>query len=117
MPAEETDDAAEFYRSLTASAGFNYRPAFVDVGYTKNRLFEDIKTTAVESVPFGFLLTFAGIYIWEAAGQGWELRPKLGTIEDYKHVYAVSVGAFAALNVLLNTLFYYEYKDDGGGVK
>jgi hypothetical protein len=109
--AADVDEGQAAYDSLTITPDFNYRPAFVESKYEKNTLLQDIAVSAVEAVPFGFLLTSLGIFGIEALLQH-TLQPQLKTLQDYTPVYAVSVGALAALNVVINTLFFYDYKKE-----
>jgi hypothetical protein len=107
------DEAEYYYNSITNTPEY-----FTDINliknkykieeYKKNDLLEDIITTSVESVPFGFFLTFFGLYIYEAVTQG-NLKPAMKTLDDYKPVYFISIGSFAIFNVAFNTLFYYKY--------
>lgn len=106
--AEEADEGQEAYDSLTSTADFNYRPAFVETKYSNNELFLDIAVSAVEAVPFGFILGFMGIWIGEAAGQG-SFQPALKTIEAYTPTYAAVIGGLAIVNIVVNTLFFYDY--------
>jgi hypothetical protein len=109
---DAADEGQAAYDSLTAAVDFNYRPAFVEKQYSKNELWRDIAVSAVETVPFGFILTFAGIFIYEASTQS-TFQPKLGTLEQYTPVYAISIGALAAANIAVNTLFFYDYSEKG----
>ncbi len=107
------DEAEFFYNSITKTPEFSLdikleKERFKMEEYKPNYLFEDIITTSVESVPFGFFLTFLGIYIYEATTQG-NLKPAMKTLDDYKPVYFISIGSFAAFNVFYNTLFFYKY--------
>jgi hypothetical protein len=116
LAAEDVDEGQLAYDSLTGTADFNYRPAYVESKYSRNELLQDIAVSAVEAVPFGFLLTFAGIYVYEAAAQS-SYQPVLKTLQDYTPAYAISIGSLAALNVLINTLFFYEYKDSKAEIR
>jgi hypothetical protein len=116
VSAAPVDEGQESYDSLTTTADFNYRPAYVESRYHKNELYQDIAVSAVEAVPFGFLLTFMGIFVAEAAGQH-TIQPKLKTLKDYTPIYAVSIGALAVLNVTINTLFFYDYKKENSHAK
>jgi hypothetical protein len=107
------DEAEYFYDSLTKTPEFSFdiekeKEKYKMQEYKPNNLFEDIITTSVESVPFGFFLTFLGIYIYEAASQG-NLKPEMKSLDDYKQTYFISIGSFAAFNVFFNTLFFYKY--------
>jgi hypothetical protein len=106
-----TDDAV-FYSSVTKSADFNYRPAYTPVSFEAHDLFQDIKVSAVESVPFAFLYTFAGLWVSKAL-EGHTYSPKLGTVDDpdNKRIFIITVGGFAAVNVLVNLLSYYDYSN------
>lgn len=106
--AEVIDEGQEAYDSITGAAEFNYRPAYVENKYSNNELFQDIAVSAVEAVPFGFILAFLGIFSAEAAAQG-SFQPRLKTLNDYTPVYAISIGSLAVLNIVINTLFFYDY--------
>jgi hypothetical protein len=116
ISAADVDEGQAAYDSLTITPDFNYRPAFVESKYEKNKLLSDIEVSAVEAVPFGFLLTSMGIFGIEALGQH-TLQPKLKTLQEYTPVYAISIGALAALNVVVNTLFFYDYPKEDSNVK
>ncbi len=113
--AEEADmwtmtDDTVYYKSVTTSADFNYREAYKPISFSASDLFQDIKVSAVESVPFAFLYTFAGLWVSKAMQQErWD--PNLGKIddEDNKRVLIISLSAFAIVNVAVNTLAYYDY--------
>jgi len=100
--------ADDFYQSLTNTADFNYRPVFQEREENSNDFFEDVKVTMVESIPFAFLYTLAGIYIYNAVEQG-TLSPSLPGVDDSAHVYTVVLPVTAAVSTLFNLLAYYEY--------
>lgn len=107
------DEAEYFYNTITGTPEFSFdinleKEKYKMEKYKHNYIFEDIITTSVESVPFGFFLTFLGIYIYEATTQG-NFKPAMKTLDDYKPVYFISIGSFAAFNVLFNSLFFYKY--------
>ncbi|MCX8093744.1 MAG: hypothetical protein N3E50_06205 [Candidatus Goldbacteria bacterium] len=107
------DEAEYFYKSITESPEYSIdikqiKDTYKMEEYKPNILFEDIITTSVESVAFGYFLTLAGIYIYEAITQG-NFKPAMKTLDDYKPVYFISIGSFAAFNVFFNTIFYYKY--------
>ncbi len=107
------DEAEYFYRSITETPEYSInikleKDKYKMEEYKPNYFFEDFITTSVESVPFGFFLTFFGIYIYEATTQG-NFKPDMKTLDDYKQIYFISIGSFAAINVLFNTFFYYKY--------
>jgi len=100
------DEGEAFYNSLIINPEFSYKPAFIEMKYPNNEFLTDLAVTAIESVPFGFILTFIGIYAYEAASQS-SLQPYLNTLEYYTPVYAASIAAFAALNMAINACFFY----------
>lgn len=100
------DDYSGFYDSLTQSAEFNYRPAYVFEKHEPNNLYADLSVSVVSSVPFGFILSSAALYIAKAVEQSrWD--PQIGTLEDNKVFYTVSVSVFAAAAAAANLIFYY----------
>ncbi|MCE5299284.1 MAG: hypothetical protein LLG37_00205 [Spirochaetia bacterium] len=105
-----TDDLS-FYSSVTASSQYRNTPEFKPLIYDTNDLFQDIKVTAIESVPFGFLLTFIGLWAYRAMEYS-TLSPELGTLEENKQLYFISIGTFAALNVIVNAIWFYDYSKD-----
>jgi hypothetical protein len=113
---KDVDEGAAAYKALTSTADFNYRPEYEKIKYQKNNLIQDIAVTAIESIPFGFLLTFGGIYITKAAQQGtW--TPNVGTLKDNTGTYIIAISSFAALNILINTLFFYDYKKEAANAE
>lgn len=102
-----TDDTL-YYRSLTTSAEFTFKPVYQPASFTANELFEDIKVTAVESVPFGFFLTFAAIWL-DKAIEGRTISPNIGTLQTNESIYIPAIAAFAAVNVAVNVFTYYDY--------
>jgi hypothetical protein len=107
------DEAEYFYSLITRTPEFSMnvnleKEKFKIEEYKPNYLFEDIVTTSVESIPFGYFLTMIGIYVYEAANQG-TFMPKIKALDDYKSVYVISIGSFTAFTVIFNTLFFYEY--------
>lgn len=107
------DEAEYFYGSIIKTPEFLLdinaeKDRFKMEEYKPNYLLEDIITTSVESLPFGFFLTFLGIYIYEAATQG-NFKPVMKTLDDYKPVYFISICSFTVFNVFFNCLFYYKY--------
>ncbi len=108
--AEDADEGEIAYNALTKTADFNYKPEYDALKYQPNYLIQDIEVSAIEAIPFGFILTFGGLFIYEALNQNtWQ--PKMKTVKEYTPVYIVSIGSFAAFNVLINTLFFYDYKE------
>ena len=104
--AQIGEDEGDFYSSLTQSAEFNYRPAYVFEKHEHNNFYSDLSVSMVSSVPFGFILSSAALYIFKAAEQSrWD--PVVGTLEDNKIFYTVSVSAFAVLATAANLVFYY----------
>jgi hypothetical protein len=100
------DDYSDFYESLTQSAEFNYRPEYVFEKHEPNNLYADLSVSVVASVPFGFILSSAALYINKAVEQSrWD--PQIGTLEDNKLFYTVSVSVFAAAAALANLIIYY----------
>lgn len=107
------DEAEYFYNTITRTPEFSFaitleKEKYQMEEYEDNYIFEDIITTFVESVPFGFFLTSFGIYIYEAVTQK-NFKPTMKTLDDYKPVYFISIGSFAAFNVFFNILFFYKY--------
>jgi hypothetical protein len=109
-----TNDTA-FYNSVTKSAEFNYKMAYNPVSFSSHDMFQDIKVSAVESVPFAFLYTFAGLWIYKAIN-GRTFSPSLGNINDpeNKGVFIATVSTFAAINVFFNVTGYYNYDKKNG---
>src|SRR5271157_3939336 len=62
-------DSETLYNSLTTSADYSYRPQYQSVTHTPRDLFQDIKVSAVESVPFALAYSFLGIAIYESIKQ------------------------------------------------
>ena len=110
-----TDDAA-FYAATTRSAEFNYKATYTPISLTPHDLFQDIKVSAVESVPFAFLYTFAGLWISKALKYQ-TFSPALGQLDDpeNKAVFITTISCFAAINVLSNVLGYYKYETPSAG--
>jgi len=113
-----TDDTF-YYSSLTNSAEFKFKPVYQPASFTANELFEDIKVTAVESIPFGFFLTFAALWI-DKAIEGRTISPNIGTLQTNENIYIPAIAAFAAVNVAVNVFTYYDYskqkkKEDTAG--
>lgn len=105
-----TDDKA-FYSALTNSAEFTYKPVYQPVSFTANEWFEDVKVTAVESIPFGFFLTYAGIWVFRAIQNG-TFTPNIGSVESNENIFVPAIAAFATVNVAINLFTYYDYKKD-----
>jgi hypothetical protein len=110
------DEGEIAYNSLTSTADFNYKPAFDAIKYEKNFPIQDIAVSAIEAVPFGFLFTFMSIFLAEAYNQH-TLQPQLKTINEYTQVYEIAIAGFAAVNVGVNMLFYYDYKKEGNNAE
>jgi hypothetical protein len=113
-----TDDTF-YYSSLTNSADFKFKPVYQPASFTANELFEDIKVTAVESIPFGFFLTFAALWI-DKAIEGRTISPNIGTLQTNENIYIPAIAAFATINVAVNIFTYYDYskpkkKEDTAG--
>ena len=109
-------DDVKFYNSITVSADYAARPVFKPMAYTPHDLVEDIKVSAIESVPFGFLYTFAGLWIYKAVSDH-TLTPKVGTLAENQGTYFIAVGAFMALNVGINVFTFYDYNKNQKGAK
>lgn len=109
---EELFAEQDLYRSITTTAEYEFLPRFEPVTKSANTLFEDIKVSAIESVPFAVLYTFAGLFLFEAYEQG-TLQPKMKKPEEYKEAYFIAAGAFAALNVFVNVFSFYDYSYKG----
>ncbi len=110
-----TDDTV-YYSSLTNSAEFTYKPVYQPVSFTANEWFEDVKVTAVESIPFGFFLTYAGIWVYRAL-QGGTFSPNIGSVESNENIFVPAIAAFATINVAVNLFTYYDYKKDPGAAR
>ena len=106
------DDVA-FYNSLTKSADYAAKPVFKPMAYTRNDLIEDIKVTAIESIPFGFLYTFAGLWLTKAIS-GHTFSVNVGSLAENQGTYYIAIGAFMALNVTVNILTFYDYSKKPG---
>jgi hypothetical protein len=113
--ASETDgdtwtmqDDTVFYNSLTVTADYSQRPVFKPMAYTKHDLIEDIKVSAVESIPFGFMYTFAGLWLSKAIA-GHTLNPKIGSLIENQKTYYIAIGAFMFVNVAVNIFTFYDY--------
>ena len=101
------DDTA-YYNSLTVSADYTQRVAFKPMSYTKHELIEDIKVTAIEAIPFGFLYTFAGLWVAKAIKEKtWS--PKVGTLIENQSTYYTVIGALMVVNVAINVFTFYDY--------
>lgn len=101
-------DDVSFYRSLTVSADYSTRPVFKPMAYTDHDLIEDIKVTAIESIPFGFLYTFAGLWVAKAISGG-TLSPQVGSLAENQQTYFIAIGAFVAVNLAVNIFTFYDY--------
>jgi len=106
-------DDVFFYHSLTVSADYTAKPVFKPMAYTKNDLIEDIKVTAIESIPFGFLYTFAGLWLAKAIS-GHTFSVNVGSLAENQGTYYIAIGAFMALNVTVNILTFYDYSKKPG---
>lgn len=115
-PAATPDEGESLYNSLTSTADFSVKPVFEQMKYEKNYPIQDAAVSAVEAVPFGFLFTFAGIFLDEAYNQHtWS--PKLKPTNDYTGVYEIAISGFALVNIGVNMLFYYDYKKEGSNAE
>ena len=101
-------DDVSFYKSITVSVDYAAKPVFKPMAYTKHDLFEDIKVTAIESIPFGFLYTFAGLWLTKAI-QGKTISPKVGSLLENQQTYYIAIGSFMAVNVVFNIFNFYDY--------
>ena len=106
--AAQVSEDNETYESITTSVDFNYKPEYVDMGYEKHDLFEDIKVSVVEGAAIGFFYSLFYVYFSKAIDQK-TMSPEGGTIEDNKATYFYITGAFAAINTLFNVFFFYDY--------
>ena len=107
------DDTA-FYNSLTKSADYTSKPVFKPMAYTGHDLVEDIKVTAVESIPFGFIYTFAGLWVAKAIkDKTWS--PNVGSLSENQGAYFTCIGAFMAVNVCVNIFTFYDYTKNKKG--
>ncbi len=102
----ETGDEREFYASLTSSAEFNYAPAYVFEKHAPNTLYADLSVSIVGAVPFGFILSSAALYAVKASEQS-RWNPEMGSFDDNKVYYTVSVLSFAVVSAVLNMILYY----------
>lgn len=109
---DENVDDNDYYASITSSAEFTVENFYKPVSLKANDLFEDIKVSAVEAIPFSFLFTFAYLFFSEASQQG-TLQPKMKTLEDYKETYIKSAIVFAMINTFVNIFTYYDYREGG----
>lgn len=101
-------DDVSFYNSLTVSAEYTSKPVFKPMAYTNHNLIEDIKVTAIESIPFGFIYTFAGLWLTKAINEKtWS--PKVGSLVENQQTYYIAIGAFMAVNVAFNIFTFYDY--------
>ncbi len=105
--AEETG----LYSGITSTAEFNYRPEYVPMNYSHNKLFEDIKVSAVSGAAFGFLYSLLYVYADKAVKQE-TLSPDLGGVEDNKMTYITWAGIFGVANTLFNVIFFYDYGNE-----
>lgn len=101
-------DDVTFYNSLTVTADYSQRPVFKPMAYTKHDLIEDIKVSAVESIPFGFVYTYAGLWLSKAIIDH-TLNPKIGSLFENQKTYYIAIGAFMFLNVAVNVFTFYDY--------
>lgn len=106
---DENVDDNDYYASITSSDEFTVENFYKPVSLKANDLFEDIKVSAVEAIPFSFLFTFAYLFFSEALQQG-TLQPKMKTLEEYKETYIKSAIIFAFINTSVNIFTYYDYK-------
>ena len=119
--AEEDDmytmsDDISYYASLTNTADYAVKPLFAPMPYSKHNLIDDIKVTAIESIPFGFLYTFAGLWVAKAI-QNHTWNPNVGTLKENQQTYIIAIGAFMSVNVAINILTFYDYKSKEKPVK
>jgi len=98
----------EMYSSVTSSADFTYRPVYKAISITPRDLFQDIKVSAVESIPFSVAYTFLGIAIYEAIKQQ-QIPPTLQSVNYYRTPILIAASCFAFVNVAVNVLTYYKY--------
>ncbi len=99
------------YGGITSTAEFNYRPEYVPMNYAQNKLFEDIKVSAVSGAAFGFLYSLLYVYADKAIKQE-TLSPELGGVEDNKMTYITWAGIFGVANTLFNVICFYEYRNE-----
>ena len=113
---EELLNEKDLYKSITISAEYQFMPKFEPVKPKENKLFEDIKVSAIEAIPFAVLYTFVGLFLYEVSDQGtWQ--PKMKSVEDYKQVYYIAAGSLAALNVFVNVFSFYGHDNKNGEKK
>jgi hypothetical protein len=119
--AEEEDmytmsDDLSYYAAITRSADYTVKPEFKPLPYSKHDLIEDIKVTAVESIPFAFILTFAGLWATKAIeNKTWS--PNVGTLKDNQQIYYIAIGSFMAVNVAVNVFTFYDYSGNSMNAK
>ena len=109
---DENVDENDYYATITSSAEFTNVISFKPVSLKANDLFEDIKVSAIEAIPFSFLFTFAYLFFSEASQQG-TMQPKMKTLEEYKDTYIRSAIVFALINTFVNVFTYYDYSKGG----
>jgi hypothetical protein len=116
--ADELFLERDVYKSITTTAEYVFLPRFEPVSKTANTLFEDIKVSAIEAVPFAVMYTFFGLFLYEANTQG-TFQPKMKRPEDYKNIYFIAAGSLAAVSVFVNVFSFYDYsyKEAGANEK
>ncbi len=98
----------DYYDSITTSAEFKNNFFYMPASLKANNVFDDIKVSIVEVIPFAFLYTFAYLFFYEAISRNtWQ--PKMKTLEEYKETYIKTAIIFAGINVSINFLTYYKY--------
>ncbi len=108
-PEEEAKmDSETLYNSLTTSADYSYRPQYESVTHTPRDLFQDIKVSAVESVPFALAYSFLGIAIYESIKQQ-QIPPAFHEVNYYRTPLIIAASCFAAVNIGVNVFTYYKY--------
>ncbi|MEI7641146.1 MAG: hypothetical protein WCJ46_06530 [bacterium] len=103
-------DAEAFYASVTGTTEYKNKPVFLPIGAERNNLFEDVKVSIIEAIPFAFLYTALYLSIEKAIEQKkmlWEIKP--GKLEDYRSNFITACAGFAAVNLLVNLTLYYDY--------
>jgi hypothetical protein len=101
-------DSETLYNSLTTSADYSYRPQYQSVTHTPRDLFQDIKVSAVESVPFALAYSFLGIAIYESIKQQ-QIPPTFQPVNYYRTPLIIAASCFAVVNIGINVFTYYKY--------
>jgi hypothetical protein len=110
---EELIYEKDLYKSITTTADYQLMPKFIPEKTKPNKLFEDIKVSAIEAIPFAVLYTSLALFVYEASSQG-KFPPTMKTVDEYKQVYGIAAGSLAALSVFINVFTFYSYENKKG---